>query len=142
MVTKEEAIQLYSHCAVFCCPSVYEPFGIINLEAMACKAPVVASATGGILEVVVDEEVSGPAKGEATGHLVAFDADPETTFPTDPAQFAKDLAARITGLLRDPARAQRMGEAGRRRVEELFSWTAIAAQTIKLYESLIAQRAP
>jgi starch synthase len=131
MVTREEAIQLYSHCAVFCCPSVYEPFGIINLEAMACKAPVVASATGGILEVVVEGE---------TGHLVAFEADPVTTFPTDPAKFAKDLAARLTELLHDPAKAQRMGEAGRKRVEEHFSWTAIAAQTIKLYENLIAKR--
>jgi len=132
MVTKQEAIQLYSHCAVFCCPSVYEPFGIINLEAMACRAPVVASATGGILEVVVEGE---------TGHLVAFEADPVTTFPADPEQFAKDLAARITQLLADPARAQRMGEAGRKRVEEHFSWTAIAAQTIQLYENLIAKRA-
>jgi starch synthase len=131
MVTKEEAIQLYSHCAVFCCPSVYEPFGIINLEAMACKAPVVASATGGILEVVVEGE---------TGHLVAFEADPETTFPTNPAQFAKDLAARLTALLADPAKARRMGEAGRKRVEEHFSWTAIAAQTIALYKELIAKR--
>ena len=60
MVTKQEAIQLYSHCAVFCCPSVYEPFGIINLEAMACRAPVVASATGGILEVVVDGRDRAP----------------------------------------------------------------------------------
>ena len=132
MVTKQEAIQLYSHCAVFCCPSVYEPFGIINLEAMACRAPVVASATGGILEVVVEGE---------TGHLVAFEANPVTTFPADPEQFAKDLAARITQLLADPARAQRMGEAGRKRVEEHFSWTTIAAQTIQLYESLIAKRA-
>jgi starch synthase len=140
MVTREEAIQLYSHCAVFCCPSVYEPFGIINLEAMACKAPVVASATGGILEVVVDEKMSAGGRSEATGHLVAFDADPLTTYPTNPAQFAKDLAARITELLHDPAKCKRMGEAGRRRVEEHFSWTAIAAQTIKLYESLIAKR--
>jgi starch synthase len=132
MVTREEAIQLYSHCAVFCCPSVYEPFGIINLEAMACRAPVVASATGGILEVVVEGE---------TGHLVAFDADPVTTFPTDPAKFAQDLGARITELLRDPAKATRMGDAGRRRVEEHFSWTTIAAQTVKLYESLTSQRA-
>jgi starch synthase len=131
MVTKEEAIQLYSHCAVFCCPSVYEPFGIINLEAMACKAPVVASATGGILEVVVEGE---------TGHLVPFEADPATTFPTNPAQFAKDLAARLTELLADPAKARQMGEAGRKRVEEHFSWTAIAAQTIRLYEELIAKR--
>jgi starch synthase len=131
MVTREEAIQMYSHCAVFCCPSVYEPFGIINLEAMACKAPVVASATGGILEVVVDEE---------TGYLVPFEADPVTTFPTDAKKFAKDLAERLTGLLKDPEKAKRMGEAGRKRVEEHFSWTAIAAQTIKLYESLIAGR--
>jgi starch synthase len=132
MVTREEAIQLYSHCAVFCCPSVYEPFGIINLEAMACRAPVVASATGGILEVVVDEE---------TGYLVPFEADPVTTFPVDAPKFAKDLAARLTELLKDPAKAKRMGEAGRKRVEEHFSWTAIAAQTIKLYEGLIAGRA-
>jgi len=131
MVTREEAIQLYSHCAVFCCPSVYEPFGIINLEAMACKAPVVASATGGILEVVVDQ---------ATGYLVPFEADPVTTFPTDAKKFAKDLAERLTGLLKDPEKARRMGEAGRKRVEEHFSWTAIAAQTIRLYESLIAGR--
>jgi starch synthase len=131
MVTKEEAIQLYSHCAVFCCPSVYEPFGIINLEAMACRAPVVASATGGILEVVVEGK---------TGHLVPFEAQPDTTFPVHPAQFAKDLAERITDLLRDPEKAQRMGEEGRRRVEEHFSWTAIAAQTIELYKSLMARR--
>jgi len=128
MVTKEEAIQLYSHCAVFCCPSVYEPFGIINLEAMACRAPVVASATGGILEVVVEGE---------TGHLVPFEADEATSFPTEPEKFAKDLAAKIVALLNDPAKANAMGEAGRRRVEEHFSWTAIAAQTVKLYESLI-----
>ncbi len=129
MVSKEEAIQLYSHCAVFCCPSVYEPFGIINLEAMACRAPVVASATGGILEVVVDKE---------TGHLVPFAADPDTSFPTDPEQFARDLATRITELLNDPAKAKTMGEAGRRRVEDHFSWTAIADQHLSLYESLIA----
>ncbi len=131
MVTKAEAIQLYSHCAVFCCPSVYEPFGIINLEAMACRAPVVASATGGILEVVVEGE---------TGHLVPFTADPATTFPDNPEQFARDLAARITELLADPAKAKAMGEAGRKRVEAIFSWTAIAEQTIALYESLVTER--
>jgi starch synthase len=129
MVTKEEAIQLYSHCAVFCCPSVYEPFGIINLEAMACRAPVVASATGGILEVVVEG---------STGHLVAFEADPETSFPSQPEQFSRDLAARITELLHNPEKARAMGEAGRKRVEDHFSWSAIAAQTIELYRSLIA----
>ena len=128
MVTKPEAIQLYSHCAVFCCPSVYEPFGIINLEAMACKAPVVASAVGGILEVVVEGE---------TGRLVHFEPDPATTFPANPEQFARDLAAPITALLADPALAKKMGEAGRRRVEQKFAWEAIATQTIALYESLI-----
>ena len=131
MVTKEEAIQLYSHCAVFCCPSVYEPFGIINLEAMACGAPVVASATGGILEVVVEGE---------TGHLVPFAQDPATSFPTDPDQFAKDLAEKVDALLADPAKARAFGAAGRKRVEAQFSWTAIADQTIRLYQRLIDER--
>jgi starch synthase len=133
MVSKEEAIQLYSHCAVFCCPSVYEPFGIINLEAMACKAPVVASATGGILEVVIPEGKSEPQ----TGILVPFEADPTTSFPTDAKKFSKDLAERVTELLKDPARAKALGEAGRKRVEDHFSWKAIATQTIEMYESLI-----
>jgi starch synthase len=131
MVTKEEAIELYSHCAVFCCPSVYEPFGIINLEAMACRAPVVASATGGILEVVVDGD---------TGYLVPFAADANTGFPTEPEQFSRDLASRITILLDDPERAKAMGEEGRKRAEEHFSWAAIAAQTVELYRSLLAAR--
>ena len=133
MVTKAEAIQLYSHCAVFCCPSVYEPFGIINLEAMACGAPVVASATGGILEVVVDAAV-GSSRG--TGYLVPFDADPATGFPAEPEQFSRDLAERLTDLLADPERARTMGQAGRKRVEEHFSWTAIADQTVTLYRSV------
>jgi starch synthase len=131
MVTKPEAIQLYSNARVFCCPSVYEPFGIINLEAMACRAPVVASATGGIKEVVVDGE---------TGYLVPFDQDPETSFPNDPEKFARDLAARIDDLLKDPEKCRRFGDAGRQRVEDIFSWTAIAHQTIQLYERLIEQR--
>jgi len=128
MVTKLEAIELYSNCSVFCCPSVYEPFGIINLEAMACRAPVVASATGGILEVVVDGE---------TGYLVPFDQDPVTTFPSNPDQFARDLAKKLSALLADPERAKRFGEAGRKRVEETFAWSAIADQTIDLYRELI-----
>lgn len=132
MVTKQEAIQLYSNCAVFCCPSVYEPFGIINLEAMACRAPVVASATGGILEVVVEDE---------TGYLVSFAQDPNTSFPVHPEQFAKDLAARLNDLLANPEKAKRFGEAGRKRVEAKFSWSAIAEQTLALYEKLIAVRA-
>jgi len=128
MVTKPEVIQLYSHASVFCCPSVYEPFGIINLEAMACRAPVVASATGGILEVVVDG---------VTGHLVQFEQDPVTKFPSEPDKFARDLAAKISDLLEDPAKAKRFGEAGRKRVEEKFAWSAIADQTIELYRQLM-----
>jgi starch synthase len=128
MVTKAETIQFYSHCAVFCCPSVYEPFGIINLEAMACRAPVVASATGGILEVVKDGE---------TGYLVPFVQDPVTSFPADAEKFARDLAAKIADVLADPAKGRKFGEAGRKRVEDVFSWTAIADQTIDLYQTLI-----
>jgi alpha-maltose-1-phosphate synthase len=131
MVTRAETIQLYSHARVFCCPSVYEPFGIINLEAMACRAPVVASATGGILEVVVDGE---------TGYLVHFEQDPVTSFPVHPDQFARDLAARLTALLKDPALSKQMGEAGRRRVEQHFAWSSIANQTIALYEELIVRK--
>ena len=128
MVTKAEAIQLYSHARVFCCPSVYEPFGIINLEAMACHAPVVASATGGILEVVVDGE---------TGYLVPFAPDAVSGFPVNPEQFARDLAAKISELLGDPEKCRRFGAAGRRRVEENFAWSAIAEQTIGLYRELL-----
>ena len=127
MVTKREAIQLYSNARIFCCPSVYEPFGIVNLEAMACRAPVLATATGGIKEVVVEGE---------TGYLVPFEQDPVTNFPVDPEKFARDLAAGISRLLEDPDRCQRFGDAGRRRVEELFSWSAIAQQTIQLYQGL------
>ncbi len=131
MITKGEAIELYSNCAVFCCPSVYEPFGIINLEAMACRAPVVASAIGGIPEVVVDNE---------TGYLVPFEQDPVTAFPTDPAKFARDLAVKIASMLSDPEKARSFGEAGRRRAEDKFAWSAIAAQTRDLYQSLLRDR--
>jgi starch synthase len=130
MVSKQETIQLYSNARVFCCPSVYEPFGIINLEAMACRTPVVASATGGIKEVVVDGE---------TGYLVPFNQDAITSFPRDPEKFAQDLGSRLTQLLQDPEECRRFGDAGRRRVEDIFSWTAIAHQTIALYARLIEQ---
>ena len=129
MVTRAETIQLYSHARVFCCPSVYEPFGIINLEAMACGAPVVASATGGIKEVVVDGE---------TGYLVRYEQHPVTGFPTHPDDFARALAARISDLLADPEKCKQFGQAGRKRAEEKFSWTSIADQTIQLYRELIA----
>jgi alpha-maltose-1-phosphate synthase len=131
MVTKPEVIQLYSNAQVFCCPSVYEPFGIINLEAMACRTAVVASATGGIKEVVVDGE---------TGYLVPFEQNPTTSFPTNADQFARDLAAKISALLADPNLCARFGNAGRKRVEQLFSWESIANQTIELYRKLIAER--
>jgi alpha-maltose-1-phosphate synthase len=127
MISKPEVIQLYSHARVFCCPSVYEPFGIINLEAMACEAAVVASATGGIKEVVVDGE---------TGYLVAFEQDPVTSFPINPEKFARDLGGKISELLGDADKCVRFGKAGRRRVEQTFSWTAIADQTISLYQQL------
>jgi alpha-maltose-1-phosphate synthase len=131
MVSKPEVIQLYSNARVFCCPSVYEPFGIINLEAMACRAPVVASATGGIKEVVVDGE---------TGYLVPFEQDSATGFASNPDAFARDLGRRITDLLNDPDKCARFGAAGRKRVEDVFSWTAIADQTIDLYNQLIHRR--
>jgi starch synthase len=131
MVTRAEAIQLYSHCRVFCCPSIYEPFGIINLEAMACGAPVVASAVGGILEVVVDHQ---------TGFLVPFAPDPATGFPLDGDRFARDLAARIAQLMADPELCHRFGASGRKRVEETFAWETIAAQTVALYRGLVAER--
>ena len=131
MLPKPETIELYSHARIFCCPSVYEPFGIINLEAMACEAPVVASATGGILEVVVDGE---------TGYLVPFEQDPATSFPTDPDKFARDLAEKLSSLLADPEKCRSFGQAGRRRVEEKFAWSSIADQTIELYKRLIQNR--
>ena len=137
MVTKPEAIELYSNCRVFCCPSVYEPFGIINLEAMACGAPVVASATGGILEVVVDGAAAG--NKEPTGYLVPFEPDSVTGFPVDGDKFARDLAARLAELMADPALCEKFGRTGRKRVEETFAWEAIAAQTVELYRGLVGK---
>jgi len=128
MLPRPDVIELYSHAAVFCCPSVYEPFGIINLEAMACEAAVVASAVGGIPEVVVPEE---------TGLLVDPDLLPGTFDPADPARFSAELAAAINRLHRDPALRARFGAAGRRRVVERFSWDAIAQTTLGLYRSLL-----
>jgi len=133
MVDKPTVRQLYSHAAVFCCPSVYEPFGIINLEAMACQTAVVASAVGGIPEVVVDGE---------TGLLVPFESSGGESFEArNPDRFERDLATGINALMADPARRRAMGEAGRRRAVEHFGWDAIARQTVELYERVLAVRA-
>jgi glycogen synthase len=129
MVDKQTAIEIYSHAAVFCCPSIYEPFGIINLEAMACETAVVATAVGGIKEVVVDGE---------TGFLVSIEQTDETTFaPKNPEKFSRDLAARINQLMQDRQLRERFGKAGRKRAEEKFSWSSIAQKTRKLYETLL-----
>ncbi|HEX7518099.1 MAG TPA: glycogen synthase [Chthoniobacterales bacterium] len=132
MVDKQTVRELYSHAAVFCCPSIYEPFGIINLEAMACETAVVATAVGGIKEVVVDGE---------TGFLVPIDQMEESPFePRDPEKFARDLAGRINQLIATPELCAKFGRAGRKRAEGKFSWPAIAAQTKVLYEQLLATK--
>jgi alpha-maltose-1-phosphate synthase len=129
MLPKREVIQLLSHATVFVCPSIYEPLGIVNLEAMACEAAVVATRTGGIPEVVEDG---------VTGLLVPFEPrDDGSQEPVDPARFVRDLADRVNALLADPAKAEQFGQAGRRRAVERFSWESIAAETVALYERLI-----
>jgi glycogen synthase len=130
---KDQIIHLYSHAAVFVCPSVYEPFGIINLEAMACETPVVASAVGGIPEIVDHGE---------TGLLVAVDAlTPAEVEPRDPEQFARDLAAAVNTLLDDPPLRAEMSRKARVRVERDFSWTSIARQTLDFYTAIVARHA-
>jgi starch synthase len=128
MLSRPDVIQLYTAASVFCCPSVYEPFGIINLEAMACETAVVASAVGGIPEVVVPEE---------TGLLVDPGLKPGTFDPGDPAAFSSALAHAINRLARDAGLRDRFGKNGRRRVLEHFSWEAIAQRTVDLYRSLL-----
>ncbi|MGC5329084.1 glycogen synthase [Micromonospora sp. DT62] len=130
MLPKHEVIQVLTHATVFVCPSVYEPMGIVNLEAMACETAVVATATGGIPEVVADGE---------TGLLVGIEqATDGSGRPLDPDRFVADLAAAMNELLADPARTADFGRAGRRRAVEHFSWDTIAARTIDLYRSLLA----
>lgn len=131
MLPKEQVITLYTHAAIFVCPSVYEPFGIINLEAMACETPVVASAVGGIPEVVEHGE---------TGLLVPPEAISATEVePKHPEQFSRDLAAAVNVLLDDEGLRQAMGERSRARVEREFSWTSIARQTLEFYKELGAR---
>lgn len=129
IVPKDDIIPLYTHATLFVCPSVYEPFGIINLEAMACGTPVVASAVGGIKEVVVHDR---------TGLLVPFEPLGGTDFePKDPDRFARDLAAAVNSLLADPEKLDRMGHRARERVEHFFSWTSIARWTLDFYWDLV-----
>jgi starch synthase len=129
MLDKPEVRQLLSHATVFVCPSIYEPLGIVNLEAMACATPVVATATGGIPEVVEDG---------VTGLLVPFDpVDDPTRTPRDPEAFAGAIAERVNRLLDDPEEAARMGEAGRERAVAQFGWDRIAEQVHALYERLV-----
>lgn len=129
MVTREAAIELYSHASVFCCPSIYEPFGIINLEAMACETPVVGSAVGGIKEVVVPGE---------TGELVAFEPtsadDPE---PAKPREFARDLAQAVNKLVVDEGLRKEMGRKGRERVVGAFGWDRVASRVMEVYQGLL-----
>jgi alpha-maltose-1-phosphate synthase len=127
MLPKSDVIQLLSHATVFACPSIYEPLGIVNLEAMACETAVVASAVGGIVEVVDDG---------VTGLLVPLDIEPGSLQPRDRAGFVAGLAAGINELVRDADRAAEMGRAGRERAVERFAWPAIAEQTSALYRSL------
>jgi starch synthase len=129
MVPRPALIQLLTHATVFVCPSVYEPLGIVNLEAMACEAPVVATRTGGIPEVVEDG---------VTGLLVPIEPRGDGTGePVDPVAFARDLAERIETVLNDPALAGRFGEAGRKRAVDHFGWGAIAERVVDVYRSVL-----
>jgi starch synthase len=129
MLPKHEVVQVLTHATVFVCPSVYEPMGIVNLEAMACETAVVATATGGIPEVVADGE---------TGLLVPIEqvSDGSGT-PLDPDRFVADLAAAMVTVLADPDRAAAMGRAGRRRAIDQFSWSTIAERTLEVYHSVV-----
>jgi len=127
-VPTSDLITLYSHASLFVCPSVYEPFGIVNLEAMACGTPVVASAVGGIPEVVVEGE---------TGLLIPFEPiNTQSWEPRDPKKFSKDLADAVNHLLSSPEKIEAMGAKSRERVEKYFSWGSVARQTLKFYKEL------
>ena len=130
MLPRNELTAILASCTAFACPSIYEPLGIVNLEAMAIGLPVVATAVGGIPEVVVDG---------VTGTLVSLDqATDGTGAPTDPDRFVADLARALTEMVADPSRAARMGAAGRERAEKYFSWDAIADQTLAVYDTVLS----
>ncbi|MGA7874351.1 MAG: glycogen synthase [Desulfoferrobacter sp.] len=131
LLPKEHLISLYTHAAIFVCPSIYEPFGIINLEAMACGTPVVASAVGGIVEAVKDGE---------TGTLVYYEPLGRGSLESkEPDKFAQDLATAINLLLSAPEKLETMGIAARKRVERYFSWESIARQTLQFYKELTGE---
>jgi len=131
MLPRHEVVALLSASTVFACPSVYEPLGIVNLEAMACELPVVATATGGIPEVVVHGE---------TGWLVPIEQVQDGTgTPVDPEKFVGDLAAALTDAVSDRERARRMGLAGRTRAVEQFSWESIGDKTMAVYEQVLGR---
>ncbi|MEN3344260.1 MAG: alpha-maltose-phosphate synthase [Arthrobacter sp.] len=130
MLPRNELVQVLSHATAFACPSIYEPLGIVNLEAMACGAAVVASATGGIPEVVQHGE---------TGLLVPLEQVTDGTgTPLDPEKFVTEFAAALTEVVSDPERARAMGQAGRRRAEEHFSWESITETTLEVYRSVLS----
>ena len=132
MLPRAEVVALLSSATVFACPSIYEPLGIVNLEAMACELAVVATATGGIPEVVVHGE---------TGWLVPIEQHQDGSgVPLDPQKFVDDLAAALTDAVSDPARAEQMGRAGRARAVESFSWASIGEQTLRVYEDVLHRR--
>lgn len=134
MLPRPKVIQLLSHARVFVCPSVYEPFGIVNVEAMACSVPVVASAVGGIVDIVVEGQ---------TGFLVPFDAAAGASAgPRDPEAFARDLARAIERVALDAELSESLGAAARKRVLEFFDWRKIAEKTSDLYRSLVPLSRP
>ena len=134
MVGRPELVQLMSHAAVFVCPSIYEPFGLINVEAMSCGAPVVASAVGGIPEIVVDG---------VTGYLVPYQSSGDAFgSPASPQEFASALAERVNRRLAAPEVAKKFGAAGRQRALSEFTWEAVATKTVAVYQEVLGRRGP
>lgn len=131
MLPREKIKVLYSHARVFACPSLYEPFGIINLEALSCETPVVGSAVGGIPEIITEGE---------TGYLIPLESVSRTDFnPKNPDEFQRNFATKINLLLENETLATTMGQAGRKRVLEKFSWESIAKTTFNYYEEVISK---
>ena len=130
MILRNELIQLYSNASVFCCPSIYEPFGIINLEAMACGTPVVGSKVGGIKEIIKHGE---------TGFLVELEQDKDMFEAVFPEKYAKDLAFSINLIINDKSLREKMASAGRRTVEQEYSWNSVANRVHNLYKEVLEE---